>query len=393
VFYRKFPLLIVVCYIIFLPVCGQVTNTQDIKDIFDKVLRMKPENDSLKMKGNGPFFSVLPAFGYALQSGYTGAFTTSTSFYTSQSKDKFSNINANAYYSQYHQYWITTNSNIFIDKLKLHLFGDWRYYNFPTNTYGIGSYSSLSNVLSIDYSYFRFYQLVFKEVSQNVFAGIGYNLDLHWNIRENSDSGKVYKQIQRYQNGSKSVSSGISLNFQFDNRKNSINPKGGSYANIQFRPNFTFLGSDQNWQSLLIDLRHYLKFPSSSRNILAFWSYNNFTLSSKPPYLDMPSIGWDDYSNTGRGYVPGRFTGRNLLYIESEYRFTLTNNDLLGGVVFGNAETILKKLPSELRTVIPGWGFGLRIKLNKFSNTNLAIDYGFGIGGSRGLFFNLGEVF
>ena len=31
--------------------------------------------------------------------------------------------------------------------------------------------------------------------------------------------------------------------------------------------------------------------------------------------------------------------------------------------------------------------------MNKFSNTNLAIDYGFGVNGSHGLFFNLGEVF
>ena len=372
---------------------SQQTDTRDLKDVVAKTLHIRTKDDSLKFKGNGPFFSVLPAFGYALQSGFTGSVATSVSFYTSLARDKFSSFNANFNYSEYHQYWINTNSNIFIDKRKLHLFQDLRYYNFPTNTYGIGSHSSLANILPIDYSYIRFYQLVFKEVATDVFAGFGYNLDYHWNIRESSDSGKVYKQIQRYQNGSKSVSSGISLNFQYDSRKNSVNPQGGSFASVQFRPNFVFLGSDQNWQSLLIDLRHYIKFPSSSRNIWAFWSYNNITLGGKPPYLDMPSIGWDDYSNTGRGYVPGRFIGRNLLYTESEYRFMLTNNGLLGGVVFGNAETILRKLPSELKTVIPGWGFGLRVKINKFSNTNLAVDYGFGIGGSRGFFFNLGEVF
>lgn len=387
---------LLVCLLTFILSLQTVYSQQDqrdIKDVILKVFHSKAKDDSLKLKGNGPFFSFLPAVGYALVSGITVTVATSASFYTSANRDKFSSINANFNYSAYHQYWINTNSSIFIDKWKLHLFQDLRYYNFPTNTYGIGNHSTLANVLPIDYSYVRFYQLVFKEVKQNVFAGFGYNLDFHWNIKESSDSGRVYKEIQRYQNGSKSVSSGISLNFQFDNRKNSVNPQGGSFASIQFRPNFVFLGSDRNWQSLLIDVRHYLKFPTSSRNILAFWSYTNFTLGGKPPYLDMPSIGWDDYSNTGRGYVPGRYTGRNLLYAESEYRFVLTNNGLLGGVVFGNAETILRKLPSELKTVIPGWGFGLRVKINKFSNTNLAVDYGFGIGGSRGFFFNLGEVF
>jgi hypothetical protein len=155
----------------------------------------------------------------------------------------------------------------------------------------------------------------------------------------------------------------------------------------------TILGSDQNWQSLLIDVRHYIKLPASSHNILCFWSYNNFTLSGTPPYLDMPSIGWDDYSNTGRGYAPGRYTGRNLIYLESEYRFSLTKSGLLGGVVFCNAESIPKNILYKIPSPIPGTGFGLRIKINKYSNTNLAIDYGFGIGGSHGLFFNLGEIF
>jgi hypothetical protein len=144
---------------------------------------------------------------------------------------------------------------------------------------------------------------------------------------------------------------------------------------------------------LQVDIRHYIKLPGSSNNVLSFWSYNNLTLAGTPPYLDMPSIGWDDYSNTGRGYVPGRYTGRNLLYFESEYRFGLTRNGLIGGVVFGNAESILKSTTSGLHDVIPGGGFGLRIKVNKYSNTNVAIDYGFGIGGSRGFFFNVGEVF
>jgi hypothetical protein len=144
---------------------------------------------------------------------------------------------------------------------------------------------------------------------------------------------------------------------------------------------------------LLIDLRHYIKFPISSKNFICLWSYNDFTLSGSPPYLDLPSIGWDDYSNTGRGYIPGRFTGRNLLYFETEYRYSLTRNGLLGGVVFGNAESMLQKVPEKINTINPGGGIGLRIKINRYSNTNLAIDYGFGNGGSRGFFFNLGEVF
>jgi hypothetical protein len=62
-------------------------------------------------------------------------------------------------------------------------------------------------------------------------------------------------------------------------------------------------------------------------------------------------------------------------------------------VVFANAQSFSPVPYSELTTIAPGWGGGLRIKLNKESGSNLCIDYGFGLNGSRGFFVNLNEVF
>ena len=370
-----------------------INKDKDVVDLLYEHLKINLRTDSTKLKSNRPLFSIIPIVGYSLQSGVTGALVTNTSFYADNTKNKLSDILASAYYSQYHQYWFMGNTNIFFDKLKLHLFGDTRYYNFPTHTFGLGANTLSTDALSIDFSYLRIYQIAFREIAPNLYAGIGYNLDYHWNIKTDTVSGKALNEFKKLEKGDRSVSSGCSLNVLYDNRKNSENPQNGSYANIQYRPNLMMLGSDKNWQSLIIDLRHYFKLPGNSRNILAFWSYNNFTLTGTPPYLDLPSIGWDDYSNTGRGYVPGRFTGRNLVYLESEYRFAITPNDLLRGVVFCNAESILRNISTSVHSVIPGEGLGLRIKINKYSNTNLAIDYGIGIGGSHGFFFNLGEVF
>ena len=366
---------------------------KDIVDIFQELLSRELRKDSALMKDNGPFFSLIPVVGYSLHTGLTGVIATSTTFYSDNERKKNSRILINGNYSVYNQYWFTVISNIFFEKLKLHLTGDTRYYKFPTITYGLGPKSTFSNPLHIDYSYLRFYQVVFREIASNLFVGMGYNLDLHWNIEADSVPGTDLDQFMRYQKGNQSISSGISLNIQYDNRKNAVNPQNGIYANIQIRPKLTFLGSNKNWQSLLIDIRRYLKLPVSSNNILAFWSYNVITLSGTPPYLDLPSIGWDNYSTTGRGYAPGRYTGRNLIYFESEYRFSLTGNGLLGGVIFGNAQSIPNSISDNIRPIIPGAGFGLRIKINKYSGTNLAIDYGFGIRGSHGFFFNMGEVF
>jgi hypothetical protein len=82
-----------------------------------------------------------------------------------------------------------------------------------------------------------------------------------------------------------------------------------------------------------------------------------------------------------------------MVYLESEYRFALSKSGLFGGVAFVNCESQSQWPSDKFSYLAPGEGVGLRIKMNKHSDVNLCIDYGFGIGGSRGFFFNLGEVF
>lgn len=81
------------------------------------------------------------------------------------------------------------------------------------------------------------------------------------------------------------------------------------------------------------------------------------------------------------------------MYLETEYRFGITRNGLFGGVVFANAQTVTDWPSNKFETIYPAVGAGLRVKVNKHSNTNISIDYGMGLDGSKGIFVNLGEVF
>ena len=107
----------------------------------------------------------------------------------------------------------------------------------------------------------------------------------------------------------------------------------------------------------------------------------------------LPSTGWDDSYNTGRGYIQGRFRSNIMNYMEAEYRFKITHNGLLGMVLFANVQSYKQNLVSGREVLAPAAGTGLRIKLNKNSGANLCIDYGVGQNGSQGFFVNLGEVF
>jgi hypothetical protein len=107
----------------------------------------------------------------------------------------------------------------------------------------------------------------------------------------------------------------------------------------------------------------------------------------------LPYTESDTYANMGRGYIGGRFRGKDMVYLESEYRYGITSNGFLGGVVFVNAQSFTEPVTNRFEAIAPGWGAGIRIKLNKFSRSNICLDYGFGLHGSQGIFANLGEVF
>ncbi len=370
-------------------------NGKDLIDVFRSLEKnKKPRVDSLAETVGKLHFSMVPALGYTLTTGWAGILAGNVGFYTYNPKTtNLSSISTSIVYSQFNQLTVPLLMNLWSNNNSFNYVIDWRYYKYPQNTYGLGGHSSLENADLIDYSQIRLHQSVLKKIVTNLYGGFGYFLDYHWNIKELGQADSAISDARRYGLTPKSVSSGLVANLLYDNRKNSINPDGGFYANVLYRPNFKFLGSDRNWQSLTIDIRKYFKFPAGSNNILAIWSYDWLTVRGKPPYLDLPSTGWDAYNNTGRGYIQGRFRGKNMLYLETEYRFCLSRNGLFGGVVFANAQSFAEMPANYYDDVWPAAGVGIRIKINKHSKANICIDYGFGADGSRGLFVNVGEVF
>ena len=107
----------------------------------------------------------------------------------------------------------------------------------------------------------------------------------------------------------------------------------------------------------------------------------------------LPSTGWDDNYNTGRGYIQGRFRDKNMNYAESEYRFQLSKNEKWGGVIFVNGSSFETSWQKSFSKLAFGYGLGIRFQLNKTSKTNLCVDYAWGREHSHGIFVNIGEVF
>jgi hypothetical protein len=364
---------------------------KDLSDVLRQLFRNAPSSqiDSITSK---PQISIVPAVGYTLVTDFAVVLSGNMAFRNGPGS-RISTIVASISYTQKKQiifpiqtsFWTADNNYDFI--------GSYSYFKYPQSTYGLGSNSKLSNEDPMDYSLIQLYETILRHIGGNFYAGLGYDYDDHWNISQKGNYNGQVSDYTQYGPQSRSIASGFTIDGLFDSRDNAINPSLGAYVGLQLRSSDKVFGSSSEWESLIIDARKYFKLSDDSDNILALWSYDWLILSGKPPYLDLPATAWDANFATGRGYIQGRFRGSQMVYVESEYRYKITENGLIGGTIFANAESFSATQGTRLQSIQPGYGPGLRIKLNKVSKTNISINYGFGDEGSRGLFISVGEAF
>lgn len=368
----------------------------DLIDIAKDLFHIRPHTIRTQ-NGKRLYFSVLPASSTVPGGSGRALITTTTAgmYLGDKRTTNISSATFAPYWNFKGRFGLPLRSNIWLPENTWTIQGDVRFMVYPQFTWGLGSKNANDERTLVDYNYIRFYQSALKRIEPYLFAGLGYNLDYHTSIKSD-DAAVSLEQFTGYHYGisRNSVSSGLSLNLLYDTRNNSINPLPGAYANLVYRINPSFLGSDNSWQSVYLDMRKYFSLNPArpnQQNTLALWSYFWTVLNSKTPYLDLPSINWDPYNRSGRGIDQNRYRGRSLFYLESEYRRDITRTGLLGFVVFANVNTVSGS-GSFLTSWHPAAGSGLRLKFNKGSNTNVGADYAFSKGYST-VVFSVGEAF
>lgn len=372
------------------------TNKKDLIDVFKSTFKYSPARIQKRARKK-IYFSLMPTSGAVPGGGKALITSTSAGFYLgSRRNTNLSSVNLVPYLNFKGRYSVALRNNIFTNKNKWNVQGETRFSLFPEYVYGAKYNGQESDRLLISYKYIRFYQTVLKQIRPYMLVGMGYNLDYHINIQSINDTTPLSK-FTGYQYGTaphqNSVSSGVTFNFLYDSRNNSLNPLPGAYLNLIYRVNPSFLGNgDNNWKSLYLDGRKYISLAGEKRKVLALWSYLWTTISNKTPFLDLPAIGYEPYQRSGRGIAQNRYRGKSLFYFESEYRSDLRDDGLLGYVVFANTNTTTNPATGKFSGPHAAIGAGLRVKFNKRSNTNIAIDYAVSKGYST-IILNLGEAF
>jgi hypothetical protein len=270
---------------------------------------------------------------------------------------------------------------------------DWRYLDTQRSTWGLGPVREQQNEFPMEFVLYRTYATLMRVVSGPVFTGIGVHYDVFDNIVDLRAEEGDLTPYRVYSRGlpTKTTAVGLSFNVLGDTRDNVINASSGYLINWSFRGYLESLGSDEDWQEFWVEARVYPHLPKKSRNVLAFWLYAWMTFGT-PPYLNLPSNGWDTYGRGARGYLAGRIRGNDQIYLEAEYRWNLTKDGLWGMVVFLNG-TSTTTVNGTFSRLDPGVGTGLRIKFNKNTASNLTLDYGWGRDDSSGFFLGMSEAF
>lgn len=377
-------------------VIEDTTRKVDLIDIVKSQFQFSPKTIK-RSEGKKIYFSLLPVSSAIPGGGKALITTTSAGFYLGSRRNTFiSNVSFSPYLNFKGRYSLNFRSNIFTSYNRWNILGDTRFSLYPEYTWGTKTNDRQNEKVLVNYKYIRLYQTLLRRIKPYLLAGMGYDFDYHININTLNDTIGLTKFTgYNYGTGAgkNSLSSGLTFNILYDTRKNSVNPLPGNYANLIYRVNPRFLGNGSNtWTSLYLDGRKYISFPDRKRKILALWSYVWTALDNNVPYLDLPGIGWDSYQKSGRGIQQNRYRGKTMWYAEGEYRRDLTINGLLGYVVFANYNFITGPGDNHYSGPHPAIGAGLRLKFNKRSNTNIAIDYGISKGNS-GIYFNLGEAF
>jgi hypothetical protein len=371
---------------------SDLARERDLIDTYDKLFKGGRDTH---LKDGAVYNSPFPAVGYTQVTGTAAVLSDRLDFYTGKPlESKESDILSSFTYSQYDQIIAQSYASLWTKGDKYNIIADWRYMKYPSTTYGLGGHSNYSDGYTIDFRYVKIHTTILRRVARNLYAGLGYYFDYLYKIQEVNPPPGIITSFQRYGLTPTEEGSGPVVRVLYDSRINAANPFNGWYASAVYHRSLESLGSQGNWGNMQIDVRKYFALRPDNRNVLALWSFDWRSVGGKTPYLLLPSTGWDDLFNTGRGYIQGRFRGSDMTYLEAEDRITLSRNGMFGMVIFANAQAFTKNLASQFTSIAPGYGAGIRIKLNKNSGTNICVDYGFGLPGSGGgIAVNVGEVF
>ena len=390
------------------------------KDLPQLILEWRKKLPKTKKQKDGMLI-IVPSIGSNPANGFMVGVAGQYAYRPPRPGSLYSLVSASVTFTSKKQVIVQLKNNIFTRNNRIFLSGDWRFLIFSQPTYGLGTNAPEDGILNYQYglngtetsddslaqpmkfNHARVHQTVSWKLKESIYLGFGYHFDYHYSIVDEKLDTTAPLLTSHYAYSKKYgfdetnyLLSGVSANFVIDTRDNMINAYKGFFANVNYKFYGDFMGNERDGNTLFLEWRSFHGLSKRNpRHLMSFWFMGNFSFAGQLPYLDLPSLGYDQRGRAGRGYTQGRYRGQNMLYSEAEYRFPISAcGGVLGGVLFVNATTADRpdKTTKLFDYVAPGYGLGLRLMVDKKSRTNLQLDVGFGKR-SSGFYLGATETF
>jgi hypothetical protein len=294
-----------------------------------------------------------------------------------------SSIRAGLIYTTANQIIAKIQPQIFLEDEKYFVSGDVSYFKFPDKFYGIGNDTPTSAEEDFIPQVFRFRAGFEYQFLPRLFGGVLYNFYNH-RILEYTKGGELIQGTIPGSRGGKV--SGVGLSLKWDTRDNIFASTRGVYFTATAITYQNFLGSDFSYTKYTLDLRQYITIIPGQQ--LAFQFYGGF-LSGEPPFQSLHRLGGEKLL---RGYREGRYSDRNYMLLQGEYRFPLYWR--FGAVVFAGIGDVSSRIGTfRLPEFKPSYGFGFRFAVSEEERLNIRLDFGFGQPGNSGFYLTASEAF
>jgi len=388
---------------------------KDFSDVFNSIFHIIPKEEVADVAK--PSFALLPVIGYNPSFGFVlGAKVNIGKQLGDPANTAYSIYSLNAFASSKGIVTGQVRHNVFTPQNKWNLQGNWQLSRFGLVDYGLGvehiegkkgifdigefPTTNPDSAFPMQYKYIRLNEKAFKNVAPDLYAGLGVSFDIYAAINDLKLDSMPHTPHQDYSiskgiNPDHYSANGLQLCFQYNTRDHPLRAYEGIYAEITFRLNQKWMGSTTNSSQFQYDLRKYWSLSKKNpEHVIAIWLWGSYRLGGTIPYLELPNTASDVYNRVGEAYPLGRFRGPSYAFAETDYRFPITRNKFISGVVFVNFQSASDGGETKLYEAWAlGEGFGLRILFDKKSRTTLCVDFAKGNYGSSGIYSGLGEIF
>ena len=188
-----------------------------------------------------------------------------------------------------------------------------------------------------------------------------------------------------------STSAGIEAAALYDTRNSLLNAQTGSYVEATYGVYRDWVGGTHEYELTRVDARKFyqLKGDEDYRDVLAFQGVGYFA-TGNVPLVELGQLGSGEIM---RGYYEGRYTDRNYVAAQAEYRLNFEDS-AWGAVGFASAGTVSPGVSEffdqPLRTAV---GAGIRFEVDPVERLNLRADVAVTGEGDFNFYIQIGEAF